>query len=215
MNITEEIKKLEKLDINNVASWPMFLKAIAVTAIAIAVLIGGWFLDTTSQIDLLDAAKSKEETLKKDFEEKQAKAARLDAYKKQMDDMQRIFGEMLRQLPGKTEVAALLVDISQVGLASGLEFELFKPEPESPIEFYAELPIKLKVVGNYHEFGNFVSGVAALPRIVTLHDFTISTQANKGQGNLLMEATAKTYRYLDDEEISQEIARKKNAKGKK
>lgn len=215
MNIAEEIKKLEKLDINNVASWPMLLKGIVVLAIAIAVLIGGWFLDTTTQIDTLESAQNKETKLKKEFEEKQAKAARLDAYKKQMDDMQRIFGEMLRQLPGKTEVAALLIDISQVGLASGLEFELFKPEPETPIEFYAELPIKIKVVGNYHEFGNFVSGVAALPRIVTLHDFVITTQKQQGEGNLIMEATAKTYRYLDDEEIQQETAKKKASKAPK
>ncbi len=215
MNIAEEIKKLEKLDINNVASWPMLLKGIVVLAIAIAVLIGGWFLDTTTQIDTLESAQNKETKLKKEFEEKQAKAARLDAYKKQMDDMQRIFGEMLRQLPGKTEVAALLIDISQVGLASGLEFELFKPEPETPIEFYAELPIKIKVVGNYHEFGNFVSGVAALPRIVTLHDFVITTQKQHGEGNLIMEATAKTYRYLDDEEIQQETAKKKASKAPK
>ncbi len=218
MNIAEEIKKLEKLDIHDVASWPLLVKGAAVFLIVVAVLVAGWFLDITGQIDTLDGAKAVEVNLKKEFEEKQAKAARLDAYKKQMDDMQRIFGEMLRQLPGKTEVAGLLVDISQVGLASGLEFELFKPEPETPIEFYAELPIKIKVVGNYHEFGNFVSGVAALPRIVTLHDFVITKAKQTGEGNLVMEATAKTYRYLDDDEIAKENAKKKAAaasKGKK
>lgn len=216
MNIADEIKKLEKIDPNNIASWPLFVKGIVILLICALVGGGGVWFDTMPQWDALQQAKQKEDQLKQDFEGKQAKASRLDAYKKQMDDMQRIFGEMLRQLPGKTEVAGLLVDVSQVGLASGLEFELFKPENERPIEFYAELPIKLKVIGTYHEFGNFVSGVAALPRIVTLHDFTISQEKGQGEGKLVMEATAKTYRYLDDDEIASAAAAKKDdGKGRK
>ncbi len=130
------------------------------------------------------------------FSTKAKKAANLDKYKKQMKEMEQSLGAMLRQLPSKTEVAELLVDVSQTGLASGLEFELFKPEPERPLEFYAELPIKLRVKGTYHEFGDFVSGVAALPRIVTLHDFSIQPKGDE----LTMEATAKTYRYLEEGE---------------
>lgn len=208
MNIGEEIKKLEKIDPNNIASWPLFIKGIVILLIIAVIGGAGFWFDTLKQWNQLEQVRAKEVELKTTFQTKQAKASRLDAYKKQMDDMQRVFGEMLRQLPGKTEVAGLLVDVSQVGLASGLEFELFKPEAERPIEFYSELPIKLKVIGTYHEFGNFVSGVAALPRIVTLHNFTILQEKGQGEGKLVMEATAKTYRYLDDEEIAAETAKK-------
>lgn len=211
------IAELRRLDLNNVGNWPMLFKAIAIGIICITVLGIGIYLDTLGQIQELQQAEAKEQELKTTFEDKQAKAVNLTAYQTQMEEMQKVFGEMLRQLPSKTEVAALLVDISQVGIASGLEFELFKPEPEVPVEFYAELPIKIRVNGNYHDFGGFVSGVAALPRIVTLHDFTISQQKDKEKkkGALVMEATAKTYRYLDEEEISQELAKKKKEKAKK
>ncbi len=222
MSFADDIKRL---DINNIGNWPVAFKALAVGAICAAVLGAGIYFDTMGQLSSLHKEQDKEASLKKTFEEKQSKAVSLNAYKKQMEDMQKVFGEMLRQLPSKTEVAALLVDISQVGVAAGLEFELFKPEPEIPVEFYAELPIKVRVNGNYHQFGAFVSGVAALPRIVTLHDFVI-TQAkdakakdSKRKGPLIMEATAKTYRYLDEDEIAQETAKKKelekNAKKKK
>lgn len=210
MSFAQDIKRL---DINNVGNWPPLFKGIAIGLICLAVIGIGVYLDTTEQYKVYQAAQGKEAELKKTFEEKQAKAVSLAAYRKQMEDMQKVFGEMLRQLPSRTEVAALLVDISQVGVASGLEFELFKPEPEIPVEFYSELPIKVRVNGNFHQFGNFVSGVAALPRIVTLHDFVISQAKDnakgKRKGALIMEATAKTYRYLDEEEISQELAKKK------
>jgi len=136
-------------------------------------------------------------TLKKDFEKKQAKAANLDAYREQLEEMRQSFGAMLRQLPDKTEVASLLVDVSQTGLAAGLEFELFRPQPENKKEFYAELPINIRVLGEYHQFGQFVSGLAALPRIVTVHDVTIEPQ--KDGKKLVMAAIAKTYRYLEEE----------------
>lgn len=211
MSFAQDIKRL---DINNIGNWPPLFKGIAIGLICLSVIGAGVYLDTTDQIKVLQQAEGKEAELKKAFEEKQSKAVSLTAYQKQMEDMQKVFGEMLRQLPSRTEVAALLVDISQVGVASGLEFELFKPEPEIPVEFYSELPIKVRVNGNFHQFGSFVSGVAALPRIVTLHDFVISQvkgDAGKGKrkGALIMEATAKTYRYLDEEEINQELAKKK------
>lgn len=209
------IQELKALDINNIGGWPILFKAIAIGVICAIVLALGVNFDTTNQYAALDAAQKKELDLKKTFGSKQKKAVNLNAYRKQKEDMQKIFGEMLRQLPSKTEVAALLVDISQVGLASGLEFELFKPLKENPIEFYAELPIKVRVIGNYHEFGNFVSGVAALPRIVTIHDFSIVRQKDSKRGNLVMEATVKTYRYLDEDEIAQSVNKKRKKRKKR
>lgn len=209
------VQELKTLDINNIGSWPLIFKAIVIGLICAVVLALGINFDTTNQYNALDAAQKKELELKNTFEEKQQKAVNLNAYRKQKEDMQKIFGEMLRQLPSKTEVAALLVDISQVGLSSGLEFELFKPLNENPVEFYAELPIKIRVVGNYHEFGNFVSGIAALPRIVTIHDFSIFTNKAKGKEGLVMEATAKTYRYLDEDEIAEGANRKRKGKKKR
>jgi type IV pilus assembly protein PilO len=206
------IEDLQRLDANNIGNAPPVVKGLVISVICIVVLALGIYFDTTKQYSSLQLAQQKEQQLKKTFEEKQGKAANLDSYQSQMTDMEKIFGEMLRQLPSKTEVAALLVDVSQVGVASGLEFELFKPQSEIPIEFYAELPINLRVTGNYHDFGNFVSGVAALPRIVTIHDFSIFKR--KDDPGLVMEATAKTYRYLDEEEIAREKAMKMKKKKK-
>ncbi|HEC59763.1 MAG TPA: pilus assembly protein PilO, partial [Methylophaga sp.] len=132
------------------------------------------------------------------FEIKQAKAFNLEAYKEQLAEMRVMFSSMLEQLPKKSEVPDLLVDITRTGLINGLEFELFKPEGEKPVDFYAELPIQMTVTGNYHQFGEFVSGVAALPRIVTLHDISMGPM-NAATGNMTMNLTAKTYRYFDDE----------------
>lgn len=207
--------ELQKLDVNNIGSWPVIFRALTIVLICVAVLGIGIYLDSMNQYQDLKNARNKEIELKRTFEEKQEKAVNLGAYKKQMEDMQKIFGEMLRQLPSKTEVAALLVDISQAGLSSGLEFELFKPQSEIPIEFYAELPIQIRVNGTYHKFGDFVSAVASLPRIVTIHNFSISKPTDKSKQGLVMEATAKTYRYLDEDEIAREAARKKKDKKKK
>jgi type IV pilus assembly protein PilO len=202
---------LSNLDLSSIGTWPLAVKAALIVVVCIIVLALGYFLDTQKQLDTLERNRIEETKLKKDFESKQAKAANLDAYKKQMEEMKLSFGAMLRQLPSKTEVEDLLVDISQTGLASGIEFQLFKPETERQIDFYAELPIKMKMTGTYHEFGRFVSGIAALPRIVTLHN--ISIDRDKG-GSLSMDLQAKTYRYLDEEEIA--AARKaKQQKSKK
>ena len=195
MNFNE----LNRLDLNNLGNWPTSAKALLIGACCLMVFGLGYWLDTQGQIEDLDRLKQKEDEYKQTFARKQAKAANLDAYKLQMQEIEASFGIMLRQLPGRTEVADLLVDISQSGLASGLEFELFKPQAEVPKEFYAELPIKIRVRGRYHEFGHFVSRVASLPRIVTLHDFSIDS-AKQRPGELVMELTAKTYRYLDENE---------------
>ena len=203
---------LSSLDLSSIGAWPMPVKAALIAVVCIIVLALGYFLDTQKQLDTLERNRSEETTLKKDFESKQAKAANLDAYKNQMEEMKQSFGAMLRQLPSKTEVEDLLVDISQTGLASGIEFQLFKPEAERQIDFYAELPIKIQMTGTYHEFGRFVSGIAALPRIVTLHNISITTDAKSE--NLSMDVEAKTYRYLDEAEIAA-TRKAKQQKGKK
>lgn len=202
MNLNFDLAQLRDIDFNDVSRWPMPLKVAAVVLICLAVLGAGLWLDTRRQLEELDAARDKEKELKTVFTTKQAQASNLPAYQAQMEEMRRSFGAMLRQLPSQTEVAELLVDISQTGLENNLEFELFKPENERPAEFYAELPIKIRVTGRYHEFGRFVSDVAALPRIVTLHDFAIShaSQDDPQQDRLVMELTAKTYRYLEEGE---------------
>lgn len=201
---------LNDLDFSNIGKWPTALKVALIIIVCAAVAVAGFFLDVKKQSAKLQRAEREEITLKQEFENKQAKAVNLDAYKQQLKDIEESFGAMLRQLPSKTEVEGLLVDISQTGLASGIEFQLFKPEGERYIDFYAELPIKMKMTGTYHEFGNFVSGVAALPRIVTLHDISITKDGKSDR--LTMEVTAKTYRYLDEAEIA---AHKKTAGKKK
>ena len=207
---------INSLDFNNIGSWPAALRAVVIALLCSGLLFLGYYLDISDQLLTLEQVEAKEDTLKATFEKKQAKAANLDAYKQQMEEMERTFGTLLQQLPGKTEVAELLVDVSHAGIQSGLEFELFKPSAEQPKEFYAELPIQLRVIGTAHEFGSFVSSIAALPRIVTLHDLTITTKSKKKQekgGQLTMSATAKTYRYLDKNETSQGNSRKR--KGRK
>jgi len=202
------------LDPNNIGSWPVTARIMVVVLLCVAILFAGYYFDTSDQLLNLDQADAKENTLKQELESKQAKAANLDAYKEQMKEMERSFGALLQQLPGKTEVADLLVDISRVGIISGLEFEYFKPEAEAPKEFYAELPIKIRVRGTYHQFGNFVSGTAALSRIVTLHDIAISNSKKGGDGRMTMEATAKTYRYLDEDSAGKG-SRKRARRGSK
>jgi type IV pilus assembly protein PilO len=197
------LDQLRSLDINDIGSWPLLPRYLLLAVIVVAVLAFGWWYESREQLPLLDEVRAKEEGLKAEVASKAAKAANLEAYKQQLEEMKQSFGAMLRQLPNKTQVAELLVDISQTGLASGLEFELFKPQGEIPRDFYAELPISIRVTGQYHDFGAFVSGVAALPRIVTVHDITIKpVGAAPGQTSeqLAMEMTAKTYRYIDEEE---------------
>ncbi len=192
---------LNNLDLSNIGSWPVAIKGVLIAVVAVGVLALGYFVDIQAQQENLDRITNKEKRLKEDFEFKQAKASNLDAYKAQMVEMEDSFGAMIRQLPSKTEVEDLLIDISQTGLASGIEFQLFKPLAEKHIEFYAELPITLKMTGTYHQFGEFVSGIAALPRIVTLENISIAGGKGK-KGNLTMDVTAKTYRYLDESEVS-------------
>jgi type IV pilus assembly protein PilO len=189
------MQDLNELDLSNIGDWPGIVKAILVLILCGLVGAGWYFLYTEEQYKRLAQVEQVEQDLRIDFEGKQAKAANLEAYRAQLAEMQESFGAMLRQLPNRTEVADLLVDVSQTGLAAGLEFELFQPQGEVRKDFYAELPIKIRVVGDYHEFGEFVSGLAALPRIVTIHDIDIQPRSG---GSLLLEATARTYRYIDE-----------------
>lgn len=184
-------------DFNEAGNWPFPIKVSAIL-LACILVAGAWvYFDTLDQVASLESVEKKEAVLRQTFESKQQKAANLEAYKQQLKDMQEQFGAMLLQLPSKTEIAELLVDVSQTGLASGLEFDLFQPLGESKRDFYAEKPINLRVTGTYHEFGNFVSGLAALPRIVTLHNVKLTPQGKTDK--MTMTATAKTYRYLDED----------------
>jgi type IV pilus assembly protein PilO len=167
----------------------------------VAIGAGFYFAVFETQMPRLEQAQREETELKSAFEQKQKKAANFDAYREQLDEIETSFGTMLRQLPGQTEIPNLLVDISQTGLAAGLQEELFQPDSEIQKDFYAEKPIKIRLKGSYHEFGRFVSDIAALPRIVTLHDIEIIPQKNAtGADALVLNVTAKTYRYLENKE---------------
>ncbi len=202
-----DLSKLNEIDLNDIdvndikkiGSAPMVVKVILIIVLCIIAATAGFFLDTTPQLEALEKAEKKEKALRKTFDEKQSKAANLEAYAQQLENMKKSFGALLRQLPNKTEIESLLTDISQTGIASGLEIEYFKPLGLSPKEFYAEFPIKLRVTGRYHQFGKFVSGVAALPRIVNMRDIVIKKESEKSGVKLEMEVTAVTYQYLDEQ----------------
>ena len=197
MNVVEELKIL---DINDVGRWPLVFRAavILITFVVVAGF-GVYWTIIQDKAPQLQRAQDDEATLRVTFENKQRKAANYDDYKSQLSLMEQSFGTMLRQLPGETEIPSLIVDVSQTGLASGLQEKLFQPQPEIPKDFYAEKPIKIRLSGGYHEIANFVSGVAALPRIVTLHNINITPEDRDRFDNLSIEVTAKTYRYLDEE----------------
>ncbi len=196
------IEELKSLDINDIGRWPLLFRAAFVGLFfAVAVGAGFYFLVYENQMPRLERAQMEEKELRVSFEKKQRKAANFSAYREQLAEIERSFGTMLRQLPGKTEIPNLLVDISQTGLAAGLQEELFQPMSEIRKDFYAEKPIKIRLKGAYHEFGQFVSEIAALPRIVTLHDVSIVPEkVGDTEDALVLNVTAKTYRYLDDEE---------------
>jgi len=206
--------ELSDLDLTNIARWPAAARAVVILFIMGGVIFLGYWFHSKDQLAELESVEQRELDLRVIFEKKAQQAANLEAYEQQLEEMRESFGAMLRQLPNKTEVADLLVDVSQTGLAAGLEFELFNPQNEVPREFYAELPIQIRVIGNYHEFGDFVSGVAALPRIVTLSDITIAGKS-KNSDLLAMNLTAKTYRYMEEDERSSADEGQDQKKGKK
>jgi len=198
MTFVEQFKNLDKRDIGR---WPLVFR-LGLIVIIFLVVSGAavyWLVVQQQRPELLKVQEEEVE-LRKTFDSKQKKAANLEQYKTQLAEMERTFGAMLRQLPGKTEVPSLLVDISQTGLAAGLEEKLFQPANEIRRDFYAELPIRIRLTGSYHELGTFVSGIAALPRIVTLHNIDIKPESKDSQDQLTLDVTAKTYRYLDEDE---------------
>ena len=205
MNLVDE---LQSLDVNDIGRWPLVFRAAVIAIVFVVVIgLGVYWLVVENRAPKLRNAENEEQNLRLSFESKQRKAANYDAYRAQLRQMEQSFGTMLRQLPGETEIPSLIVDISQTGLAAGLQENLFQPQAEIPRDFYAEKPIKIVLSGGYHEIATFVSGVAALPRIVTLHDISITgggSPAARGRGQagfdeLILEVTAKTYRYLEEE----------------
>ncbi len=196
-----DLNELRNLDFRNPGGWPLIARVIAYIVIFVIVVAIGYYFWLSSDRQQLDQAQQQEATLKQQFEQKAAEAANLDIYKEQLEQMKRSFGTMLRQLPGKTEIPNLLQDISQTAQIDGLKQDLFKPDNEVKKDFYAEKPIQIQLEGTYHQFGKFVSDIAALPRIVTVHDISIKPQGNSAGGaTLVMTLTAKIYRYLEDSE---------------
>lgn len=194
------LEQLRNLDPNDPGRWPVGARiGVIVFALIVASGLSIYYLAIRPQSPILEQAKAEEQTLFATLEQKARKAANLEAYKAQLKEMEQSFGAMLRMLPNKTEVPTLLEEISQTGSAAGLDSKLFEPGGETPHDFYAESPVKLQFTGSYHAIGSFVSGIAALPRIVTLHDITLST-SRPGTDQLTMDAIAKTYRYLDEDE---------------
>lgn len=204
---------ISNLNMDTLADWPMSSKLVALGLLSVAIVTAGWWFDWRGGMETLDTARQKETELRGVFTTKKNQAVNLEAYQKQLADVEQAFGALLKQLPNKQEMDALITDINQAGLGRGLQFELFKPQPETVSEFYAETPINVKVTGGYHDVAAFASDVAKLPRIVTMQSIAMDPSKD---GTLNMDAIVKTYRYLDEEEIA---ARKRAAaeagKGKK
>ena len=192
---------LRRLDPKSIGSWPALPKLGILLLAFIGIIVGSYFLDWQGQLESIDASLKKEQTLRTTFIDKKKQAIDLDAYRKQLADIEKSFGTLLKQLPSKSEMEALLTDINQAGLGRGLQFELFKPAANETLsEFYAELPISIKITGSYHDMGAFASDISKLSRIVLLND--VSLALSPKEGGLTMDAISKTYRYLDEEEIA-------------
>ena len=208
------LEELRRLNLRDAGSWPLLPKILILTAIVAVILVAGYFLDWRDQWDALEAAQGEEVKLKEQYGQKKAKAINFELYVQQLNEVEQSFGALVKQLPNRSEIDALLTDINQAGLGRGLQFELFRPAPQEKMaEFYAELPIRVRITGTYHDMGAFASDVAQLPRIVTLNDLQIAND----KGVLSLDAEAKTFRYLDEEEISKQRAlakAKEKGKGK-
>lgn len=210
---------INELDFNNIGNWPQKAKVVFCCVLAVFIVLMGYLLVFRGQQEELAGLERKESELRADFEKEQGRAVNLEPLKQQLAQMEQVLQQMLRQLPSKTEMPDLIIDVSQTALSSGLSNELFEPGVEVPREFYAEKPIKLRMVGSYHQFGAFVSGVASLPRVVilTMHDINLKPHERGGvisrSGALQLEGTVKTYRYLDEQEMDVQTA--DQAKGAK
>ncbi|WP_374242184.1 type 4a pilus biogenesis protein PilO [Zoogloea sp.] len=209
LDVQDLLRDFKGLDPNDPGQWPLAPRVATLLAIFFVLVVGGWWFDWSDQLATLEAKEREEATLKEDWVNKKRQAVNLPEYRRQLSEIDRQFGALLKQLPNRSEMESLLADINQAGLGRGLQFELFKPGTEVMKDFYAELPIAVRVTGSYHDLGEFVGDVAQMPRIVTLNDIAIETQK---EGVLKFDATAMTYRYLDDEEVAR--LRKEKAKEK-
>jgi type IV pilus assembly protein PilO len=218
MKLLDDLKNLDR---NNIGGWPKTVKNFFKVLVFILIVLAGWYFVISPQQDSLQSLAGKEEKLKQEFSEKQAKSVNLEALQQQLDEMKDMLRQLLRQLPSKTEMPELLIDVSQTALSAGLQQDSFVPGTEVPKDFYAEKPIELKFTGTYHQFGTFISGVASLPRVVilTMHDVSITplnkpaAGAEPGPNELLvMQGTVKTYRYLDDSETGDTAGKSKTKK---
>ena len=203
------LRDFRGLEHNDPGQWPLLPRVAALVGVFLLIVVGGWWFDWSDQLTQLDTKQKEELTLKDDWVAKKRQAVNLPEYKRQLSEIDRQFGALLKQLPNRSEIESLLADINQAGLGRGLQFELFKPGSEAMKDFYAELPIAVRVTGGYHDLGEFVGDVAQMPRIVTLNDIAIEAQKD---GGLKFDATAVTYRYLDDDEVAK--LRKEKAKEK-
>ena len=203
------------LNPQDVGAWPLAPRIASLFGLFVLVLVGGWWFLWSDQLDTLTAREQEEIKLKDEFVAKKTQAANLDLYRQQLNEIDRSFGALLRQLPSKAEVEALLVEINQSGMRRGLQFELFKPNQEIVKDFYAELPINVKLTGQYHDFGAFAADIAKLSRIVTLNNISITGNAQAKDGTLVMDTVTKTFRYLDEEELAAKRKAAQAAKGGK
>lgn len=200
ININQYLEQFRQLNPKDPGTWPLVPKMVTLLAILAAIPVAGYFLDWQAQLEELETGRQQEVKLKDDYLNKKRQAVNLDLYKQQLREIDTQFGALLKQLPNRSQMDALLVDINQAGLGRGLQFELFKPAPsEISREFYNELPIQVKLTGTYHDMGAFASDVGQLSRIVTLNDVAVEAQKD---GNLVMDAVARTFRYLDEEEVA-------------
>lgn len=202
-----KLEDFNNIDFKNAGSLPLPMKAVLLATLFIVLLGLGYYFMWSPSLDQLDVSKAKEQELRQVFLDKKSQAINLQAYKEQMVEIEKTFGALLKQLPDKSQMDGLLTDINQAGLGRGLEFELFKPGPETQAEFYAEMPISIKVLGSYHDLGAFATDISKLSRIVTLNDIAVTsgareTKSGANDGILIMEAVAKTYRYLDSDELA-------------
>ena len=209
MSLADDINNLS---LKNVGTWPIPIKIGSMLILFAALLLGGYWFIWKDQVEALEQAQQQEKKLRVEFLDKKQQAVNLEVYKLQVTEIEQAFGALLRQLPNRSEMDALLTDINQAGLGRGLEFELFRPGQETPKDFYAELPITIKVTGSYHDLGRFASDAAQLPRIVTLNNIGIATAPS---GNLVMDVVATTYRYLDEDELQKNKKVAKDQKGAK
>lgn len=211
--VLEDFRNLNPKDIG---AWPLVPRMAVLAGLFVLILIAGWWFFWQEQLDTLDLKRQDELRLKEEYVSKKRQAVNLDLYAQQLNEIDRSFGALLKQLPNKSEVEALLVEINQAGMGRGLQFELFKPGQEVMKDFYAELPISVKLVGSYHDFGAFAGDIGRLSRIVTLNNISIAATPQAKDGSLTMEAVTKTFRYLDEEEVAQQkkaaLAAKKGAK---